>query len=99
MSVLRDESEAVYVLNLTTFALDVEAGGHSENWLRFCMFSWPQHTLSFLEGLKVFRNATKFERRHRLESEGANSAGQDNRDYFPVPPEEWERPYVATPTP
>lgn len=52
MSLLRDESEAVCVFNLSTYVRDVEAGQYWKAWAGYGMLLWPQHTLPFSEWSK-----------------------------------------------
>lgn len=59
--VLHDKFEAVSGTNLSRFMRGVEASRHPEDWLWHCMRPWSHHTLPFLNGSKVWRNATKFE--------------------------------------
>lgn len=62
------------------------------------MFSWPWHMLSFVDGLKVWWSATKFERPHWTESDGSYCLGWHSREFFLVAVGEWRRMYIASPT-
>lgn len=95
--VVRDESEAVYVSNLAKFARDADGNRYPENWLVYCMLPWVCQTLPFLEGSKVWWNATKFERRYQRESKSSYLVEQHKRKFFLVPPKERRRLYTAKP--
>lgn len=78
MPLLGYESVALCVSNLAKSARGIEAGGYSENGLRYCILLRPWHTLPFLKISRVRRNAKKFERRHRTGSKSSYFAGGRN---------------------
>lgn len=58
----------------------------------------PGIRCSFLKGLKLWRNATNFEKRHRTLLEGFYFVVWHNRKFFLVLPEKWCHLYVPTRT-
>lgn len=97
LPMLRDDCDAAYITKLAMLAQDVNAGRRLNHWSGYCMLSWPDHTLRFMDGSQVWRVATMFGRLHRTDLESPFFAVRHNREFFPVPSEEKRRLYVATP--
>lgn len=91
MPVLHGNKEKLFVYNLVKLDRFVEAGWQPKDWPRYCRLLCPNHTLSLLDEPKVWCIATRFKRRHLVDSECPIFVWWRRRKFFLIPLEEGKR--------
>lgn len=99
MAFLRDRDERDYVNALELFVRD-HTDGHARlpGVLPDCLLSPPYNRLPFLAWSRIWREAAKYEAKHRMHGCEAYFVGWYNCEFFMIPCEECSKLYVEVPS-